>query len=284
MSKFLTGNALNDAIEKTIWDAEEKLLIVSPYIKLDDHFKKLFYKHEQNPDLHLMLVFGKNETEVKRSMSKEDFDYFKKFPNVSIVHVPNLHAKYYGNEFQGVITSINLYDFSFKNNIEFGVYSEQSFINTFKKTADNEAWNTCFEIAESHDAVFIKRPIFQHKGILITKSRNYVGSKILLDETDQFYGMFKKQRPSGRKFIDFPPELDFEDNPGERPIREKEELPIHGFCIRTGTQIKFNPKQPMSSDAWKSWNKFGNPDYPEKYCHKTGMPSEGKTSMKNPIL
>jgi hypothetical protein len=73
-------------------------VIVSPYIKLDDYFKKLFDKHANNPKLNLIIVFGKNQNDVKKSMSKDDFDYFKKFLNVSVIYVPTLHAKYYGNE------------------------------------------------------------------------------------------------------------------------------------------------------------------------------------------
>lgn len=57
-----------------------------------------------------------------------------------------------------------------------------------------------------------------------------------------------------------------------------------GYCIRTGTPIPFNPDQPMSYKAWQSWAQFSNPDYPEKYCHKTGKPSHGKTSMRRPML
>src|SRR5690554_54763 len=117
MSKFLTGKELEDKIYDIIWDAKETLLIVSPYIKLDNYFKDLFNKHKNNPKIDLLLVFGKNENDVKRSMSKADFDFFKDFLNISIIYVPNLHAKYYVNEIQGVITSINLYDYSFKNNI-----------------------------------------------------------------------------------------------------------------------------------------------------------------------
>ena len=124
MAKFITGENLENAVYEIIWEAESNLLIVSPFIKLDDYFKRLFDKHMNNPKLHILIVFGKNEKEVSRSLSKNDFDYFKKFLNISIVYIPNLHAKYYGNEKKGVITSINLYDYSFKNNVEFGVFSE----------------------------------------------------------------------------------------------------------------------------------------------------------------
>ncbi|WP_230383655.1 hypothetical protein [Pedobacter endophyticus] len=57
-----------------------------------------------------------------------------------------------------------------------------------------------------------------------------------------------------------------------------------GFCIRTGIQIPFNVEKPMSYDAFKSWNKFGDPEYAEKYCHFSGETSHGETSASRPIL
>ncbi|WNJ17160.1 hypothetical protein [Pontibacter sp. G13] len=41
---------------------------------------------------------------------------------------------------------------------------------------------------------------------------------------------------------------------------------------------------PALLEAWKTWAQFGNYDFPEKYCHKTGKESYGKTSMAKPIL
>lgn len=40
----------------------------------------------------------------------------------------------------------------------------------------------------------------------------------------------------------------------------------------------------MCHYAWKTWSQFGDYNYPEAYCHKTGKQSYGKTSMANPIL
>ncbi len=57
-----------------------------------------------------------------------------------------------------------------------------------------------------------------------------------------------------------------------------------GYCIRTGEEIAFNPQRPFCYKAYKSWAKFENYDFPEKYCHKTGKPSNGETSMANPEL
>src|SRR5690606_35922478 len=57
-----------------------------------------------------------------------------------------------------------------------------------------------------------------------------------------------------------------------------------GFCIRTGVEIPFNVEKPLSYDAYKKWNEFGDTDYPEKFCHFSGEPSNGETSVSRPIL
>jgi hypothetical protein len=57
-----------------------------------------------------------------------------------------------------------------------------------------------------------------------------------------------------------------------------------GFCIRTGVSIPFNLEKPMSYEAFKSWSKYSDPDYAEKFCHFSGEPSNGDTSVSRPIL
>jgi hypothetical protein len=296
MSKFITGKELEQAISSIIWDAKEKLLIVSPYIKLDNYFQKLFDNHKFRHDLPIIIVFGKNENEVHRSLSKDDFEFFKKFPNISIVYVRNLHAKYYGNEKKGVITSINLYDHSFKNNIEFGVYTEQTILSTlagqFTSNPDNDAWNYCWDIAHDNDVIFIKRPVYENKTFIINLGKNYLKSEVLLDYTDSFYGA-RINDYTPRRLNEYGDYISANENNVEMPSRkdvEKENFRKSvndintGYCIRTGERIPFNPKQPLSKFAWNTWSQFGNIDFPEKFCHKTGKPSYGKTSMRNPIL
>lgn len=57
-----------------------------------------------------------------------------------------------------------------------------------------------------------------------------------------------------------------------------------GYCIRTGVEIPFNVEKPMSYEAFKVWSQFGDSDYPEKFCHFSGEPSNGETSHSKPIL
>ncbi|MGI0105606.1 phospholipase D family protein [Salinimicrobium sp. WS361] len=310
MSKFLTGEELENTVYDIIWEAEQSLLIVSPYIKLDEYFKNLFQKHLNNPKLRLTIVFGKNEKDVNRSLRNEDFDFFKQFPNVSIIYVQDLHGKYYGNEKKGIITSINLYDYSFKNNIEFGVFSEQSMLSKFSKSADIDAWNHCLDLAHDYEAVFVRRPIYKTKKAIINLGKEYIKSETLLDLTDNFYGKKANRKDSGKRLGDFPDELD--SNVDVRPERvwEKEEQikgvakssgrkwdevvealnksPLEemrkGYCIRTGEEIEFNPEKPMSVQAFKKWNQFQDVNYGEAYCHYSGEQSFGETCFARPIL
>lgn len=299
MAKFLTGHELETAFTNIIWDAKETLLMVSPFIKPGEYFIKLFDKHLNNPQLHIIVVFGKNKDNVTKSMNKEDFEYFKQFLNVSIIYVPNLHAKYYANESKGLITSINPFDYSFLNNIEFGVYFERNIlIDSLKLNPDNDAWEAGLKVANENEAVFIRRPVFERKMISIL-GKNYVKSDILHDYTKKYYSYTRdKDQTEIKKLADFPTELELGSLPIEKPTREevtgksesnqKQVKPSNsgksGYCIRTGKPIPYNPSRPYCDIAYKSWVFYSNPDFPEQYCHKTGKPSNGKTSMNKPIL
>ena len=57
-----------------------------------------------------------------------------------------------------------------------------------------------------------------------------------------------------------------------------------GFCVRTGVEIPFNIEKPLSYEAYKLWSKDGDKDHHEKFCHFSGEPSNGETSVSKPIL
>ncbi|SIT78336.1 phospholipase D family protein [Pontibacter indicus] len=291
MSKFITGGELSTAVDEIIWKAKENLMIVSPFIKLDNHFRELFDKQRHNHKLHILLMFGKNEGRVDKSFNKDDLEYFKQFPNISIVYVPKLHAKYYANEKVGIVTSINLYDYSFENNIEFGVLYESKSNGFFSsKSTDAEVWNTCIDIANDNAVIYINRPMYL--------DYDYRGSKVLCDLTAELYN--GKSVTTSHKLDDFDDELDFEEVFNKMPSRTPANKPGKvvyndsktnysksfepGYCIRTGEKIPFNPKSPYSYDAYKSWAYWGNEDFSEKYCHYSGEASNGETSMRKPIL
>lgn len=295
MAKFLSGRQLSEAIEKIIWDADKQLILISPFIKLDDHFKKLFENHERNPQLEIIVIFGKNEGDVSKSFNKSDFEYFKNFYNVTILYLEKLHAKFYANDSGGILTSINLYDYSFKNNIEFGNYIPKNFsTKLFKRKGD--IWSKCDEMIEGSEVIYIKRPIYEiNKNLLDIKwSRNYVGSKCLVDLTENFYGDSNVETEKSLKhYSDYKKEFIEDRKAKARPVRELEQSSNQsrnnlservGYCIRCSRTIGYDISRPLCKKCWQSWKLLAKEDFREKYCHKTGRESKGETSFANPIL
>lgn len=54
-----------------------------------------------------------------------------------------------------------------------------------------------------------------------------------------------------------------------------------GYCIRCRKSIEFDSSKPYCMEHYKSWGKYSNFDYTEKYCHKCGR--EHESSMKRPL-
>lgn len=291
MAEFLTGKALNEGIYNILWEAKEKLLIVCPYIDFGDYIREsVLNKHKHHDSLHIIIIFGK-----KLSLKSKDSEFLKSLKNVTVVFVPDLHAKYYANENEGIVTSMNLYEYSLENNIEFGISTNHSKsiidINNitsaagFSSTFEKDAWNQSLNLAYNNRVIFAKRPVYKIKNILFTKSKNYIDSEIIVDELNSIFSAHSKKEI--KTLHDIPEYINSENNSSrtskEDFLKSKEPLNI-GYCIRTGAKITYNPNKPMCKSAWESWVSWSNWDFPENYCHKTGVPSKGKTSMRNPIL
>src|SRR5690242_4335944 len=105
MASFIYGTELNLALECMIQHAENYLWFISPYIKLHDRIKDELKRRKDADDLQIVVVFGKNETDISKSISIEDINFLKEFPHVLICYEKNLHAKFYSNENFSLITS-----------------------------------------------------------------------------------------------------------------------------------------------------------------------------------
>lgn len=149
MAEFLRTSGISHYIEEIIIKAQEKLVIVSPYLKLSENlFERLKEKDTEN--IEVIFVYGKNEL---NEYEKRKLDSFK---NLSLYFYKNLHAKCYYNESKMLITSMNLHEFSERNNREMGVYID--------KINDSEI----FEEAEQESSSIIKAAILEKKAKLTT--------------------------------------------------------------------------------------------------------------------
>ncbi len=285
-ARFITDSDLNAALEGIFKNAKTQLILISPYIKLHDRLQAILKTRLGDPELFIQVVFGKNEEDPKRSMRKEDLDFFMQFPNVEIRHERRLHAKYYTNDTVALITSMNLYSYSQDNNIESGILTSVSLLAGFanqltrNESLDDQALNYFSRVVEQATIIYKREPEFEKAIFGLTKK--YVGSKVIEDKVQEFFaGKASADRPRAvtQQFVAAPPVTAPMVPPA--PLAD---LGRSGFCIRTGAAIPFNVKRPLSDDAYRSWSRFKDENYAEKFCHFSGEPSNGETSFAKPIL
>ena len=284
---FLTGKSLSDTIYDTLFKAEKELIIISPYIQLGDYLKdNIFKQHLHNSKLHILIGFGKNEHNKERSFKRGEIEYFLNFPNITIVYIPELHGKYYANEKQSVITSMNLLDYSLINNVEFGVLAEKALTDLVNKNNFFEtSKNTIMSVLDSGYTIFAKRPNYNKKFLGLAK--DYVGSTVHLDLVDN---MLVNREVKPIRYSSFVPENYVNAEKRQRTEREpapekvvQKEAPQEkkGHCIRCNTEIPLNPLMPLCDSCYPIWAKFGNRFYEENYCHCCG--EERKVTVATPL-
>lgn len=207
MAKFLTGNELNSELEKLFERAEEQIILISPYIKLHDRYASTLRTKKDKPKLKVIIVFGKNEEDLSRSMKQEDFNFFKEFPNIEIRYEKRLHAKYYCNESSAILTSMNLYNFSQDNNIEAGVMTMVTLLGqlasnlitnvTGEDSFDRTAWAYFSRVIKQSELLFKKVP--EYEIAMLGFSKKYKSSKIEVDNLTEFFASRQKNDSNIRK-------------------------------------------------------------------------------------
>lgn len=134
MTKFLTSSNLDNEIESIIRNAKKKLILMSPYINLNSTIKELLLQKAMEPELEVIVAFREEDNggNIKKQKQFESFEnesvfknlkelgIWKELPNVRLLGLKDLHAKYYANESKGIVTSLNLYRYSIMHNIEYG--------------------------------------------------------------------------------------------------------------------------------------------------------------------
>ena len=118
MAKFLNTSATNYYLEELIKQTQERLIIISPFLKFNDRIKELLMDKDRMK-IDVRLVYGKSE------LAPQEINWLRSLEFVRTSFCQNLHAKCYVNEQAAIITSMNLYDFSQVNNNEMGVYIQR---------------------------------------------------------------------------------------------------------------------------------------------------------------
>lgn len=285
MIEVIHGHKLNHWLDEIIIrDAKTKLLLVSPYIRLHHRTVDALKSLKTRPEVQVTVCFGKADGVYEKSFHPDALALLKELPNIRIVYEERLHAKFYGNDEASLITSMNLYDFSIDNNIEVGIVANHESRKGYDLAV--QAWNYFVDVVDEATDVFDRRPEFKKTllGRVGLGKDTYVGSEVFRDDFSKQPEVSKFTRP--KKAV-VNPTFETDVKPKKASFKKGVARPaetLMGYCIRTGEEIPFNRDEPMSPRAFKSWVRFEDEEYPEKYCHFSGEHSDGQTSMAKPIL
>ena len=114
MAKFLNTSATNFFLEELIKNAKERLILISPYLRLNDRIKELL-EDKNRLKIDIRIVYGKSD------LHPDEIKWMQKLDFIRLSFCKNLHAKCYLNESECIISSLNLYEFSQINNNEMGI-------------------------------------------------------------------------------------------------------------------------------------------------------------------
>jgi hypothetical protein len=132
MAKFLNTSATNYFLEEMIKEASDRLILISPFLKLNDRMKELL-ADKNRLKIDVRIVYGKSE------LQPQEIEWLRGLTYIRTSFCKNLHAKCYMNENMCIVTSLNLYEFSQVNNNEMGVLIQRSDDGQLYKDAYEEA-------------------------------------------------------------------------------------------------------------------------------------------------
>ncbi|MHA3056781.1 phospholipase D family protein [Acinetobacter sp. ANC 4641] len=132
MAKFLNTSATNFFLEELIKNAKERLILISPYLRLNDRIKELL-EDKNRLKIDIRIVYGKSD------LHPDEIKWMQRLDYIRVSFCKNLHAKCYMNENTCIISSLNLYEFSQINNNEMGILIEKQHDATVFQDAYEEA-------------------------------------------------------------------------------------------------------------------------------------------------
>jgi len=237
MNKVIKDSFINSELLELIGESKEYLVLVSPYLKLWGHLETQI-ENSVKRGVDVQLWYRSD----KEKKYKKTYDKLSKM-GVKVGKVDTLHSKLYLSENKGLMTSMNLHDFSKSNSREIGILTnERKMLKDFKGYIED----------------------LTQKPIVPKKSLFDMGKDFLVNQL---------------KDEDITPQADEPTSQSSEPqFRKKQYM---GVCIRCSDSIPFNVERPYCAKCFKSWNKYQNEEYEEEFCHHCSK--DWDTSFLKPV-
>lgn len=238
MAEFLSTDGISYHLSEIIKNPSGgRLLLISPFLKFSRRIREqLEYQDDKKQDIR--IVYGKSE------LSPEESEWLSG-TKIRTSFREHLHAKCYMNDDYALITSMNLYEFSQRNNDEMGILVSVE--------DDPELYESVKKEAE--------RILVSSEEVELRVKRVEDSDNIPPSQTSD------PVRPKPTRAASTP--------------QQTTTLPKSGFCIRCGTTIPCAMDRPYCNPHYRSWARFKNENYEEDYCHICG--NENDTSMAKPM-
>ena len=205
-----------------------------------------------NPRLRQMLEEVRNSVDVRivcreQKMDPHESAWLDRHPNIRVMTCPELHAKCYMSESEAVIGSMNLYEHSQVRNYELGV-----------------------GITRQQDPQLYQDTEREVRSIL-NASVTRQGHRAAPATARQPQG---HQRPQMR------------NRQQSMAATREEATETIGFCIRCGSEKKYDPSKPYHPKCYRDAQKFGVigkliTGGTEPFCHRCGKRTP--TSLEYPL-
>ena len=175
--------------------------------------------------------------------------------NLQVGRIERLHAKFYLNETEAIVTSLNLLESSALDSWEVAI--------RLRKDTDAEAYKSLIEnaykplmarLTASHQRLISEQAVPKPPATPVRPPSPGLGNPL----------GSRKRKPSA---------LD--------QLLNYKVKPAGGHCLRCCTSIAENPDKPLCPKCYQAWAVYSNPIYTETYCHQCGKTSP--TSMAKPL-
>lgn len=256
MVKLLDTSNCSAELSNLVKNSKNEIILVSPYLQISPRLLDLL-KEASLRNVSITLIYREDKSTEKNSGQLNEQKSKLSGPNIKIVPLENLHAKCYLNESTAIITSMNLYQYSQENNIEFGVRVQKERDSELYDEIYNEI-QRIYRISQFEKSPNADTSSTQKK----TKSSSIKASKT----ESKTESKTASKAPSG--FLDLISGLTFGPD-------------LKCYCIRCGTIIGENPDKPFCKKCYSSWARYKKEDFAEKHCFLCG--EEKETTYAKPI-
>lgn len=233
MPKFLPRSAGSHALEEIVKSAEERLWLISPFLRVNERIKDLIEAKKNRSRIDIYVVYR------QKDLKPEDIKWLESMDFVKTYVCKNLHAKCYLNENEALVTSMNLYSHSEVNNYEMGIL--------VSRNEDSKLYDEILE--ESKWILDVSKDSREPSSESIQPTPEMPDKVFCIRCKEESKPFFPRRRYCSSCYADW---LQFSEKlPDEEAFNHKEK-----YCHVCGTEYPATRRYPACNDCFKKYPDF----------------------------